>query len=383
MPPATALKVAPPAGVAATADQKSFLEGLKFVTAALPGRPPMQVLLGVRIEASEKGITLAAFDYELSARETVTGSGSGTSLVPGKFLMDCVKTLDSGAFTLSVEKDKVILTQGDLRFTLPTLPVEDYPALPKTTGKRLATVSGEQLASLNRASVAVGRDNTLPVLTGIRLASEEGQLVTAATDRYRLAVVTTDIPATDQDAALVPHQTFAFLAKHFAASKSVALRLASEKGDSARTLVAQDGTRIITSRLLEGEFPKYKSLLPHSDAFTAEVLVDTPDFIKAIKQVNVAASRNAPVRLGCSEAGILLETGNVEDSSASKLVKTPLQGTPLAIAYNPAYLLEGINAATNKKQARLKFTAPTRPGIIDHPEDPTFTYLLMPVRMSA
>ena len=139
----TAVTKPKPASITATTEQKALLEGLKFVSAALPTRPAISVLLGVKITARVGGLTLNAYDLDMSVTEHVDGSGRGAVLAPGRLLLDLVRALDLGPLQLTTEGKQLVLTQGDMRFTVPLLPLADYPELPDLTGAaHFATLSG-------------------------------------------------------------------------------------------------------------------------------------------------------------------------------------------------------------------------------------------------
>jgi DNA polymerase-3 subunit beta len=287
-----------------------------------------------------------------------------------------------------------VLTCGAARFTLPTLPVEDYPALPAMPETAGALESDVFAAAVAQVAVAAGRDDTLPVLTGVRVEIDGETLTLAATDRYRLAVRTLPwrpaVPGLSTT-ALVPARTLSETAKALTSGPEVTLALATSGTESL--IGFEGGGRRTTSRLLEGEFPKYRSLLPSESAATAQVA--TAPFAEAVRRVALVAARNAPVRLTFTGDAVVLEAGGADDASASEQLDCAWQGTaePFSIAFNPGYLLDGL-AAVDSDLAVLSFTGPTRPAVLTSKhgddaggEDPAdvprdYRYLLMPVRLS-
>ncbi len=382
-------------------DRDALADAVVWTARSLPARPPMQVLLGLLLEV-EDGLSVSAFDYEVSSRIDVpaTVTAPGRVLVPGRLLADIVRSLPAQPVDLKLEGARVVLTCGAARFTLPTLPVEDYPALPAMPGTTGSLSSDVFAAAVAQVAIAAGRDDTLPVLTGVRIELEGEELTFAATDRYRLAVRTlawrpeqTGLSAT----ALVPARTLAETAKALTGGAEVTLALSTGSG-SAGTGSAGDGMigfeggpagslRRTTSRLLEGEFPKYRSLLPSESSATA--MVHTGVLVEAVKRVSLVAARNAPVRLGFSADGLVLEAGGADDAQASERLECAWEGgDPLQIAFNPAYLLDGL-AAVDSDETTLSFTGPTRPAVLTGKRDGTqspaladYRYLLMPVRLS-
>src|SRR5689334_320678 len=382
-------------------ERDALADAVTWSARSLPARPPMQVLLGLLLEVGDDGLAVSAFDYEVSSRIELpaTVSEAGRLLVPGRLLADIVRSLPAQPVDLRLEGARVVLTCGAARFTLPTLPVEDYPALPDmptTTGSLESDVFA---AAVAQVAIAAGRDDTLPVLTGVRLEIEGEQLTLAATDRYRLAVRTLNwkpeqpgLSAT----ALVPARTLAETAKALTGGTEVTLALSSAgAGSGGDGMIGFEGgpagsRRRTTSRLLEGEFPKYRSLLPSESSSVAEV--STLQLVEAAKRVALVAARNAPVRLGFSADGLVLEAGGADDAQASERLECSWEGAePLQIAFNPAYLQEGLSAV-DSDTTTLSFTGPTRPAVLTGKGDADakgdlsatadYRYLLMPVRLS-
>jgi DNA polymerase-3 subunit beta len=357
----------------------------------------MQVLLGLLLEvggpASPDGLAVSAFDYEVSSRIELpaTVAEAGRVLVPGRLLADIVRSLPAAPVDLRLEGSRVVLTCGAARFTLPTLPVEDYPALPDMPSTTGALASDAFAAAVGQVAIAAGRDDTLPVLTGVRIEIEGEQLTLAATDRYRLAVRTLTWRPEEPGmsaTALVPARTLAETAKALTGGAEVTLALAT--GSAGDGMIGFEGgptgsLRRTTSRLLEGEFPKYRSLLPSESSATAEV--PTLQLVEAVKRVALVAARNAPVRLGFGPDGLVLEAGGADDAQASERLECGWEGAePLQIAFNPAYLLDGL-AAVDSDATTLSFTGPTRPAVLTGKRNgdaalADYRYLLMPVRLS-
>lgn len=372
-------------------ERDALAEAVVWTARSLPTRPPMQVLLGLLLEAGTDGLSVSGFDYEVSSRITVdvTTAEAGRVLVPGRLLNDIVRSLPAQPVDLRLEGTRVVLTCGAARFTLPTLPVEDYPALPDMPTTAGALESDVFAAAVAQVALAAGRDDTLPVLTGVRIEIEGDQLTLAATDRYRLAVRT--LPWRSQVAdlcatALVPARTLADTAKALASGPEVTLAL-STGGAGEGMIGFEGGGRRTTSRLLEGEFPKYRSLLPNESSAVAEV--PTGAFVEAVKRVALVAARNAPVRLSFSADGVVLEAGGADDAQASERLECGWEGEAMSIAFNPQYLLDGLGAvgSGDGDSTTLSFTGPTRPAVLTGKrpapgEVADYRYLLMPVRLS-
>lgn len=372
-------------------ERDALADAVVWTARSLPARPPMQVLLGLLLEAGQDGLSVSGFDYEVSSRVTfpVQTAEQGRVLVPGRLLSDIVRALPAQPVDLRLDGGRVVLTCGAARFTLPTMQVEDYPSLPDmpTTAGRLD--GGAFASAVAQVALAAGRDDTLPVLTGVRVEIEGEMLTLAATDRYRLAVRTLPWRPETPDLSttvLVPARTLADTAKALAADSEVTVALAT--GAAGEGMVGFEGAgRRTTSRLLEGEFPKYRSLLPSESSALAEV--PTAPFVDAVKRVALVAERNSPVRLGFSAEGVVLEAGGSDQAQASEQLDCAWQGDPMQIAFNPVFLLDGLSAV-DADMTTLSFTGPTRPAVLTGRRDPDaepgatadYRYLLMPVRLS-
>jgi DNA polymerase III subunit beta len=360
-------------------------EAVAWAARTLPSRPSLPVLAGLVIMCEEERVTLSSFDYEVSARVNISAdvSSVGTTLVSGRLLADIARSLPGAPVEVQQDGTRVVLTCGRSTFTLPTLPVEDYPQLPEmpeTSGTVPADVFAE---AVSQVAVAAGRDDTLPTLTGIRIEIDGANIVLAATDRYRLAVREfTWSPAMTQSetAMLIPARTLADTAKSFGNAETVSLAVGSEG-----LLGFEANGRRTTSRLLDGEFPKYRSLLPNEAAGVA--LVETTALVDAVKRVSLVAERSTPVRLSFAGAEVVLRAGAGDDAQATEAVESNLDGDAIEIAFNPTFLLDGL-AAVDSPITRFAFTQATRPAVLSgltevgaQPSD-VYRYLLMPVRLT-
>jgi DNA polymerase-3 subunit beta len=363
-------------------------DSVAWAARTLPSRPSLPVLAGLVLAASDDGLTLSSFDYEVSGRVEISAdvTAEGTSLVSGRLLADIPRSLPAAPVTIESEGTRISITCGRSSFTLPTLPVEDYPQLPvmpTTSG----TVAGSSFAgAVAQVAIAAGRDDTLPTLTGIRMEIEGATIVLAATDRYRLAVreFTWNPQSPSISAhALVPARTLADTAKSLADVDEVVIALAS--GGAGEGLIGFEGHgRRTTTRLLDGEFPKYRSLLPTESAAVATV--ETSMLIDAVKRVALVAERNTPVRLSFTAGQLVLDAGTGDVAQASEELEATLDGEPITIAFNPSFLLDGLRAI-DAPTAHIAFVSPTKPAVLsgaggDSAATTGYRYLLMPVRLA-
>lgn len=364
-------------------------DGVAWAARALPSRPSLPVLSGLMLDASNGVLTISSFDQDVSARVDIDAdvATKGRTLVSGRLLADITRSLQAKPVELDVVGSHVAITCGRSSFNLPTLPVEDYPRIPDmpTTA---GTVPGALLAhAVAQVAIAAGRDDTLPTLTGIRLEVEGQHITLAATDRYRLAVREFQwSPASSSVSAqhLVPAKTLADLAKSLANVDDVTVALAAS--GSGEGLIGFEGNgRRTSTRLLDGDFPKYRSLLPNESACVA--VVDTAELIEAAKRVALVAERNMPIRLSFSGSEVVLEAGAMEEAQANEVVEARVDGDDISIAFNPTFLLDGL-AAVNSAQVMFSFTMATKPAVLTGVDAETgasradYKYLLMPVRLT-
>jgi DNA polymerase-3 subunit beta len=263
----------------------------------------------------------------------------------------------------------------------------EFPALPQSPATAGQADAELWAAAVAQVATAAGRDDTLPVLTGIRVEVEGDRVTLAATDRYRFAVRELLWKPQQDDApavALVPAKTLLETSKALAAAGTVDLALGTTgRGDG---LLGLSGPGLATTtRLLEGEFPKFRALFPTE--FTSIATVPTSALADAVKRVALVAERNTPVRLALTQGELTIEAGSGDDAQAVDRIDADLEGDDISIAFNPAYLLDGL-AAINSPTAQLSFTTPTKPALLqgraatDTEPDDTYKYLIMPVRLS-
>ena len=368
-------------------ERDALAQAVTWAARTLPSRPSMPVLSGVMLIAEQDSLTLSSFDYEISARVQldIDVIEPGKVLVSGRLLADITKALPTAPVVLKLEGNRVLIECGRSSFTLPILPVEDYPALPDmptTAGSVDGDIFSEAVAQV---AIAAGKDDTIPVLTGIRVEIDGSHVTLAATDRYRLAVRTFPWSPTTTSSelnTLVPARILADAAKSMGSAKTVELAIAPD-GEKLIGFEAE-GMRT-TTRLLDGEFPKYRSLLPNESSTTA--IVDTNELVNAVKRVALVAERNTPIRMHFAQGEINMRAGSGDDAQANEVLEVDVDGDPIEIAFNPGYLLDGLHAIDAPK-ARFSFTLATKPVVItgitseNNDTEADYRYLLMPVRLT-
>lgn len=367
-------------------------DAVAWAARSLPVRPSAPVLAGLLIEASDEGLVLSTFDYETSARATLTAEvhDEGKALVSGRLLADICRSLPNKPVELTLEGARVSLTCGSSRFSLQTMPVEDYPTIPEMPAATGTVPSDAFAHAVGQAVTAAGRDDMLPVLTGVRIEIEGDTIALLATDRFRLSQreLTWNPGTPDASvAALVPAKVLGDTAKSLTAGPEVTIALsASGAGDG---IIGFEGTgpggvRRTTTRLLDGEFPKVRSLFPSEKLTIAKI--DRAELIESVKRVSLVADRNTAVQLSFRDGALVLDAGSGDDAQASESVPAQIEGEDLVTGFNPTFLLDGLGAI-DQAVVELAFTQAAKPVVISGTDEESedrggsFRYLLMPRRL--
>jgi len=366
-------------------------EAVAWTARALPARPAVPVLAGIRLQAAGD-LTLSSFDYDVSAQATVpvAAEEEGDLLVSGRLLAEITRSLPARPVEISSDGARATLTCGSATFTLLTMPSEDYPSLPAMPPAAGSIGSDAFASAVNQSATAAGRDDTLPALTGVRIEIDGETLTLVSTDRYRLAVrelrwtpARPDLAA----AVLVPARALAETARALTAGAevSIALALPGEEGAGGEGMIGFEGAgRRTTTRLLGGDFPRYQSLLPNQVNSVAELTAGP--FAEAVKRVALVAERNTAVRLSFTTGQLVLEAGTGDEAQAVEVIEASFEGDDIQIAFNPQYLLDGLSAL-DSDVARIAFTESGKPALITGKpatdEQPDYRYLLMPIRLGS
>jgi DNA polymerase-3 subunit beta len=351
----------------------ALADAVAWAARALPTRPVIPILAGLMLEAGESdGLTLSCFDYDVSARVGADASVAepGRVLVAGRLLAEIARSLPQRPVDLVSEGDVVVLSCGSARFTLLCLPADDFPALP-TLPPPAGTIDGGSFATaVGQVAVAAGRDDTLPMLTGVHIAIDGRRMTLVATDRYRMAVRELEWQPADpgiQASALVPARTLADAAKTMVSGTVVSISLAADGLDRPVTTGAAPagmgatgaagligfggGGRQLTTRLLGSEFVSYKSRFPRD--FESRARLAAGPFGEAIRRVALVADRESRLLLTFAAGDVVIETGSGEGSRAVETVAAEFEGKEgFSIAFKPQYLLDGIGAASAGANAR-------------------------------
>ena len=355
---------------------------LQTVTRAASTRSAVQALSGVQLQATSAGIELRATDMEIGLRVPVEGEvvREGAVVLPARLLVDVVRALPGSTVSLELRPSEqdVEIVAGSATFHIRTLRLEDFPPFPEPEdGGRVEVPAAAFVETVLKVARSASRDETRPVLTGILVSAVESELRMVATDSYRLSVkeTTLDAPLAGSFEANVPARALQELTR--IVQHAEAERLAV----SVRTnqVIFEAGGVVLSSRLIDGQFPNYRQLLP--DAYEHELQLAGVEATEVVRRISLLAQKNAPLRLAFSEGELTVSARTPDVGEARESLPVPFQGEPLEIGFNPEFLRDGLEAVESGDVV-LKLISPLRPGLIEAADGSGFQYLLMPIRLN-
>lgn len=372
-----------------TVNRDIFHEAVAFVVKLLPQRPTQPLLSGVLIEVNEGAIELSAFDYETSSRTSAPAEvrEQGQALVSGRLLGEIASRLPNTEVEVYREDDRIVVRCGSASFSLPSMPVEEYPQVPvieDVTGQVPADIFADAVAQV---ALAASKDDVTPVITGVQFEVSDHALTLTATDRYRVATRSVAWESQGEPAqisALVPARIVAEVGKTFGGQGTLSITIVKE---SDRELIGfSDGTKTVTSLLIKGNYPPVQRLFP--DSVDHYAVVNTADIVEAVGRVGLVLEREAALRFSFSEGTVALEAAGSESAQASETADAHVAGGDMVVSLKPQFLLDGLRS-THSEFARIGFTKtdnPSKPGPVlitsqrskdDHDES-SYRYLLQP-----
>jgi len=381
-------------------DKDVLADAVAWAARSLPLRPSFPILAGLLVKAEPDIVTLSSFDYETSAQVTIPAQveAPGVVLVSGKLLADITRSLPAKPVVLSSTESEVELVCGSARFVLQTLPVDDYPELPRMP-KASGWVSAEDLSkAVGQVVIAAGRDELLPVFTGVKIEFDGDNLSLLATDRYRMALKQMTWNPSAQVAetsALVPGKVLSDAAKSMLSSERITISLAdvaSGEGLIGFEAEGPGGVRQITTRLLDGEFPKLRHLMNIPGDLT--VRANTQDLIAAVRRVALVAEKNTSLRMKIDQNAITLEAARGDQAQASEAVSALVDygagEPPLTEAgFNPHYLLD-VLSVLDTTYVHIAFTGSGKPCLVTpladldgEPQGDDYRHVIMLMRLSS
>ena len=372
-------------------NRDTFSEAVSFAVKLLPQRTTLPILSGVLIEATDSGLTLSSFDYEVSAQTEITAEveEAGKVLVSGRLLAEIASRLPNAPVRFSAEEGRITVACGSANFTLPGMPVDEYPTLPQISEQSGVLPAEAFSNAIAQVAVAASRDDVTPVITGVQLEVTENSLSLVATDRYRVAVREIEWSggeaAKEGLTALVPARTLIEIGKTFGHSGSISVAITNS--DERELIAFQADKKTVTSLLIKGNFPPVKRLFP--EVVDNYAVINTAELIEAVRRVSLVLEREAALRFTFSSTdGLNLEAVGSEQAQASEIIDAFLTGSETVVSLKPSFLLDGLSAV-HSEYVRISFTKtdnPNKPGPVlitsqsskDQPGADNYKYLLQP-----
>ena len=358
-----------------------LLTGLQTATRVASTRSAVQALSGVMISAQESACELLATDMEVGLRVPLQAeiARPGTAVLPARLLLDVARSLPAEQTTLefrAAEQDVEVIS-GAAAFHLRTLRSEDFPTLPSPSAETRVVLPAEAFVeTVSRVARSASRDETRPVLTGILISAGGQELRMVATDSYRLSIKETALESSLQGTieANVPARALGELTR--IAQQVQSAEIAVSVGQSQ--VVFELGGVILSSRLIDGQFPNYRQLLPES--VEHELRLSTPELTDVVRRISLLALKNAPLRLSFAEGELTVSAQTPDIGEASEVIPVPFHGESLEIGFNPEFLRDGLESIDSEELV-LKLISPLRPGLLESPDTGDFVYLIMPIRL--
>ena len=358
-------------------DRDVLAEALQVASRAVASRSgALPVLSGVRVELEGSRLELTGSDLDLtiSVSVEVAGQDDGVVVVPAKLAADVVRSLEDGAVDVESSDEEVQIRGGPSEFSLRVIPPDEFPQLAEPTGDAVTLAAEELAEALRQVVPAASSDDSRPILTGVLLAAEDEGLRLVATDSYRLSV--RDLPGTtvlgEGQRVLVPSRALAELGRVLEGGE-LTLRLGERDAS-----FAIDQTRL-TTRLIEGDFPNYQGLIPSNQP--NRLTIGREPLLEAVRRVRLMAREATPIRLAMRPDGLELLAVTQDVGQAHEELEAKYEGSELTVAFNPEYLIDGLEAATGD-EITVETVDALKPAVVRSSDRTDFLYLLMPVRVS-
>ncbi|HXY72194.1 MAG TPA: DNA polymerase III subunit beta [Actinomycetota bacterium] len=358
-------------------DRDALSDALQVIGRTVSARPGIPALSGVLMNATGSELVLAATDLEVSAqlRVPVQVQTEGVALVPARLVADMVKSFEQAPVDFDAEDGQARVVCANYEGTIRCLPAEDFPVLQEPGGIRVSVNAGEFGAAVGQVARAASRDEARPLLTGVLLEVSREGVTMVATDSYRLALRELTATAEGEAKALVPERALSEAGRGAAADEKGDIELFLEPGSVAFRV----GSQTLTSRLIEGEFPAYRALLPED--YESRLTASRQQLLDAVRRVGLLARESSPVKMEFNALGVRLSSSSPDLGGAVEVVEAQYEGTELTAAFNPTYLSDGLTAVTGERVV-VEVRDGLKPALV-RGEGESYVYLVMPVKLPA
>lgn len=361
--------------------REELVSKLSTVSRAVSTRAATQAFSGILLSAGEDGVSLAATDGEMGLRTALEAevSSDGKALLPGRLLAELARSLGEADVEIELRESErdVEIRSGGSSFHLRLLPAEDFPALPSQPDEPLRIPAAALAETVDLVAPAASRDDMRPVLTGVLVSASGEEMTMVATDSYRLAVKRTELESAvgGELEANIPARALRELGRIVAADEIEAVSV----GLLPNQAVFEAGPILLNTRLIDGQFPNFRQLLPES--YEHDVRLERAELLDVVRRVSQLAQRNAPLRLGFNSGELKVSASTPDVGDAQETMPAAFEGEPLEIGFNPEFLRDGIESVAGES-ILLRLISPLRPGLLQPVESEDFRYLVMPIRLN-
>jgi DNA polymerase-3 subunit beta len=359
-----------------------LLGQLQTVSRVASTRSAIQALSGVQLAASQSVCELRATDMDVSLRVPLEAevAREGLVVLPARLLLDVIRSLPAASVSLELRpaEQDVEVVSGNATFHIRTLRAEDFPPFPEPDPEsEISLPAAAFVSTALKVAGSASRDETRPVLTGILVSATERELRMVATDSYRLSVkeTTLEAPLSSSFEVNIPARALQELARIAGHAEDAELSISVRQNQVLFVL----GRVILSSRLIDGQFPNYRQLLP--DSFEHELRISGSELTEVVRRVSLLAQKNAPLRLAFAPGELTVSAQTPDVGEARESMPVAFQGDPLEIGFNPEFLRDGLEAIS-EGDVVLKLISPLRPGLIEAADESRFLYLIMPIRLN-
>jgi len=363
-------------------EREALLRQLQTVSRVASTRSTIQALSGVQLSATTDGLELRATDMDVGLRVPVSAEvvREGVVVLPARLLLDVVRLLPAPEISLELrpQEQDVELVSGNATFHIRTLRAEDFPPFPEPEPDSAVTLPVEAFVSTAlKVASSASRDETRPVLTGILVSASDKELRMVATDSYRLSVKETSLESALPSGfeVNVPARALQELARVAGHVEDEELRISVRQNQ----ILFELGGVILSSRLIDGQFPNYRQLLP--ETFEHELRLAGAELTEVVRRISLLAQKNAPLRLAFKPGELTISAQTPDIGEALESLPVSFQGDPLEIGFNPEFLRAGLEAI-EEGDVVVKLISPLRPGLIESGDESRFRYLIMPIRLN-